>query len=189
MGTSTVNEFMALQHEQVLPILPLFLTRCTLVAKMHARTTHSRPHSSMASSVHIASRNLIHVVCCTSFPMLALSAGVLCAGFIALTGDLPGTIGYLKACGPLVTIPLKAAIAFPLVYHYVAGVLFQHSACVSKLHWVVLSRPDAQVLRASLVVFRYKWIVMKRHTCVCYNAAVHTLLHCRLVYSSGATQC
>jgi hypothetical protein len=47
---------------------------------------------------------------------------MLGAGFIALTGDLPGMVGYLKSCGPLVTIPLKAMIAFPLVYHYFAGV-------------------------------------------------------------------
>lgn len=43
------------------------------------------------------------------------------AGVIALTGDLPGTMGYIKSCGPLLTVPLKGLIAFPIVYHYVAG--------------------------------------------------------------------
>lgn len=45
------------------------------------------------------------------------------AGFVALTGDLPGTMAYIKSCGPLLTIPLKGLIAFPVVYHYVAGML------------------------------------------------------------------
>lgn len=54
---------------------------------------------------------------------------MLGAGFIALTGDLPGTVEYLKSYGALVTVPCKALITFPLVYHYAAG---EHllSACV-----------------------------------------------------------
>jgi succinate dehydrogenase (ubiquinone) cytochrome b560 subunit len=47
--------------------------------------------------------------------------GMVGAGFIALTGDLPGTIEYMKSFGGLVTVPCKALIAFPLIYHYVAG--------------------------------------------------------------------
>lgn len=47
---------------------------------------------------------------------------MLGAGFIALTGDLPGTIEYIKSYGALLTVPCKALIAFPLVYHYAAGV-------------------------------------------------------------------
>jgi hypothetical protein len=54
-------------------------------------------------------------------PRPARRAGVVGAGFVALTGDLPGAVEYLKACGPLVTWPLKTFIAFPLVYHYAAG--------------------------------------------------------------------
>jgi hypothetical protein len=46
------------------------------------------------------------------------------AGIIALTGDLPGTITYIKSWGPLVTVPLKGMIAFPLVYHFAAGVFW-----------------------------------------------------------------
>ena len=56
------------------------------------------------------------------------AAGVTSAGVIALTGDLPGTISYLKACGPLVTLPLKTLVAFPIVYHYVAGAALACSA-------------------------------------------------------------
>jgi hypothetical protein len=65
-----------------------------------------------------------------------LIAGVIGAGFIALTGDLPGTIGYLKSCGPVVTIPLKATVAFPLVYHYIAGELaLLHTSFISYMPW------------------------------------------------------
>eukprot|EP01025_Chloroclados_australasicus_P032987 TRINITY_DN3350_c1_g1_i4.p1 TRINITY_DN3350_c1_g1~~TRINITY_DN3350_c1_g1_i4.p1 ORF type:complete len:184 (-),score=7.18 TRINITY_DN3350_c1_g1_i4:49-600(-) len=53
---------------------------------------------------------------------VGMSVGMFGAGYIALTGDLPGTIAYLKACGPLVMFPLKAMVAFPLVYHYLAGI-------------------------------------------------------------------
>jgi succinate dehydrogenase/fumarate reductase cytochrome b subunit len=44
------------------------------------------------------------------------------AAWIALTGDLPAAIHALKASSPLIVYPIKAAVAFPLVYHYLGGV-------------------------------------------------------------------
>eukprot|EP00892_Ulva_mutabilis_P006386 jgi/Ulvmu1/4119/UM019_0098.1 len=61
---------------------------------------------------------------------VGMSVGMMGAGFIALTGDLPGTMEYIKSCGPLLTIPLKGLIAFPIIYHYVAGIrhlMWDHS--------------------------------------------------------------
>lgn len=54
----------------------------------------------------------------TTFPAVAGSIGV---GAIALTGDVAATIAAFKAAAPLLIVPTKAAVAFPIVYHYVAG--------------------------------------------------------------------
>lgn len=43
------------------------------------------------------------------------------AGAVALGGDLPATIAAFKEVAPLLVLPAKAAIAFPLVYHYAGG--------------------------------------------------------------------
>ena len=43
------------------------------------------------------------------------------AGAIALTGDLPATIEAIKHTSPALLYPIKAAVAFPLVYHYLGG--------------------------------------------------------------------
>ena len=48
-------------------------------------------------------------------------AGMTGAGLIALTGDLPATIAALKHSSPVLLYPIKAAVAFPLVYHYLGG--------------------------------------------------------------------
>ncbi|KAK9810451.1 hypothetical protein WJX72_010894 [[Myrmecia] bisecta] len=53
---------------------------------------------------------------------VALTAGAGGAGFVALTGDLPAAVEALKASYPLLVIPIKGAIVFPLIYHYLAGV-------------------------------------------------------------------
>ncbi len=50
------------------------------------------------------------------------NAGFTGVGWIALTGDLIGTIDAIKSASPLLVYPLKAAVAFPLVYHYLGGV-------------------------------------------------------------------
>ena len=48
-------------------------------------------------------------------------AGMTGAGLIALTGDLPATIAAIKHSSPVLLYPIKAAVAFPLVYHYLGG--------------------------------------------------------------------
>jgi len=52
----------------------------------------------------------------------ASDAGFTGAGWIALTGDLPATVEAIKSTSPLILYPFKAAVAFPLVYHYLGGV-------------------------------------------------------------------
>ncbi len=39
-----------------------------------------------------------------------------------MTGDLPGTVDAIKASVPWLIPPLKAAVAFPIIYHYAGGV-------------------------------------------------------------------
>jgi len=61
---------------------------------------------------------------------VALTGAISGAGLIALTGDLPGTIDYIKAASPAFTVLLKAGVSFPLIYHYLAGlrhVVWEHA--------------------------------------------------------------
>ncbi|BDA40950.1 probable succinate dehydrogenase cytochrome b560 subunit, mitochondrial [Coccomyxa sp. Obi] len=51
-----------------------------------------------------------------------LTVGFTGVGWIALTGDLIGTIDAIKSTSPLLVYPVKAAVAFPMVYHYLGGV-------------------------------------------------------------------
>jgi hypothetical protein len=43
------------------------------------------------------------------------------AGYIALTGDLPGALASFKAGYPLLLYPAKFAISFPLIFHFLGG--------------------------------------------------------------------
>ena len=63
----------------------------------------------------IAAAGLLHS------PMSQRFAGMTGAGLIALTGDLPATVETLKHTSPALLYPIKAAVAFPLVYHYLGG--------------------------------------------------------------------
>lgn len=44
------------------------------------------------------------------------------AGAFALVGDLPAAIDSFQSSFPLLVYPVRAAIAFPLVYHYLGGI-------------------------------------------------------------------
>jgi succinate dehydrogenase (ubiquinone) cytochrome b560 subunit len=48
-------------------------------------------------------------------------AGFTAAGWVALTGDLPGALLALKTHYPLLAYPIKLLISYPLVYHYLGG--------------------------------------------------------------------
>ncbi|CAL5227431.1 g10394 [Coccomyxa viridis] len=52
---------------------------------------------------------------------VALTVGMTGAGAIALTGDLPATIEAIKHTSSVLLYPIKAAVAFPLLYHYLGG--------------------------------------------------------------------
>lgn len=47
--------------------------------------------------------------------------GFAAAGYVALTGDLPGALAAFKANHPVLAVPAKFVIAWPLVYHYLGG--------------------------------------------------------------------
>lgn len=49
------------------------------------------------------------------------STGAAGASYIALTGDLPGALLAFKTHYPILAIPVKAAVAFPIIYHYLGG--------------------------------------------------------------------
>lgn len=51
-----------------------------------------------------------------------LSVGAAGAAWLALSGDLPAGIDAFKASYPLLVVPAKFVISFPLIYHYLAGV-------------------------------------------------------------------
>lgn len=44
------------------------------------------------------------------------------AGAFALVGDLPAAIDSFQASFPLLVYPARAALVFPLVYHYLGGI-------------------------------------------------------------------
>eukprot|EP01024_Parvocaulis_polyphysoides_P047325 TRINITY_DN4486_c0_g1_i2.p1 TRINITY_DN4486_c0_g1~~TRINITY_DN4486_c0_g1_i2.p1 ORF type:complete len:198 (+),score=22.53 TRINITY_DN4486_c0_g1_i2:103-696(+) len=68
---------------------------------------------SLASSTSIANR----ITGCI------LSAGFAGMGLVALMGgNVPGMFAAIKAGGPLISLPVKTAIVFPLVYHLLGGV-------------------------------------------------------------------
>ena len=47
-----------------------------------------------------------------------------------MVGDLPGTVLAFKEAAPLLVVPAKAALAFPLVYHYAGELLLEQSSAV-----------------------------------------------------------
>lgn len=61
---------------------------------------------------------------CSPCPLLArllLPTGAAGASYIALTGDLPGALLAFKTHYPILAIPVKAVVAFPIIYHYLGG--------------------------------------------------------------------
>eukprot|EP00878_Enallax_costatus_P016397 GHUV01017199.1.p2 GENE.GHUV01017199.1~~GHUV01017199.1.p2 ORF type:complete len:115 (-),score=29.84 GHUV01017199.1:221-565(-) len=62
----------------------------------------------------------LSIHCCSGF--CCCCAGFAAAGYVALTGDLPGALAAYKANYPLLALPTKLLITFPLVYHYLGGV-------------------------------------------------------------------
>ena len=98
------------------------------------------------------------------------TAGVTGVGWIALTGDLPGAVAAFKASTPWLVYPVKAAIAGPMVYHYLGGLrhliwdqqkigkqaaktsMLEYSAVV-KSSWAVIYASAAGTLALSVLSF------------------------------------
>ncbi|GBF94483.1 succinate dehydrogenase subunit b560 [Raphidocelis subcapitata] len=53
---------------------------------------------------------------------VALSAGFTAAGYVALTGDLPGALAAFRADHAVLAVPVKFVVAYPLIYHWLGGV-------------------------------------------------------------------
>ncbi len=82
----------------------------------HSRcATLYKVHSSISKVL------LMHLPNSSLHRFLAMYAGMTGAGAIALTGDLPATIEAIKHTSPILLYPIKAAVAFPLLYHYLGG--------------------------------------------------------------------
>lgn len=90
-------------------------------------------------------------------------------GLISMTGDLPGTIEWFKACGPLVTWPIKSLIAFPLVYHWFSGLLCQ--TALATLTGLFLERHNCTLAVPTLPSCAYQWHLQR---CTC-PSGVHPL--------------
>jgi succinate dehydrogenase/fumarate reductase cytochrome b subunit len=63
----------------------------------------------------------------------SLDARAVCvtAGAIALNGDLPAVVDWVR--GSVLVYPARAAIAGPLLYHYIGGlrhIAWDHAKCV-----------------------------------------------------------
>ncbi len=70
-----------------------------------------------------------------------LFAGMIGAGYIALTGDLPGALLAFKTNYPLLAVPVKLTIAYPLAYHYLGSL--RHFAWD---HWKIGNQTDQRDL-------------------------------------------
>ena len=67
-------------------------------------------------------------------------AGAWGAGAVALQGDLVAAVDAFKAAAPMLVLPAKFAVAFPLVYHYLGGV---RHVFWDKAHYGNMARPQA----------------------------------------------
>lgn len=52
---------------------------------------------------------------------VALSVGFTGAGYIALTGNLPGLVASIAATNPILLFPLKFAVSYTLIFHYLGA--------------------------------------------------------------------
>mmetsp|Transcript_15670 Transcript_15670/g.32690 ORF Transcript_15670/g.32690 Transcript_15670/m.32690 type:complete len:203 (+) Transcript_15670:28-636(+) len=53
---------------------------------------------------------------------VALSVGFMGAGYISLTGNLPGVVASIASTSPILLFPLKFAVAYTILYHYLGAV-------------------------------------------------------------------
>jgi succinate dehydrogenase/fumarate reductase cytochrome b subunit len=76
----------------------------------------------------------------------SLGARAVCvtAGAIALNGDLPAVVDWVR--GSVLVYPARAAIAGPLLYHYIGGlrhIAWDHAKCAC-LHCITMpAAPDS----------------------------------------------
>lgn len=49
-------------------------------------------------------------------------AGFIGAGYISLTGNLPGLVSSIASTHPVLLFPFKFAVAYTLLYHYLGAV-------------------------------------------------------------------
>ena len=52
---------------------------------------------------------------------IVLTGGFTLVGAIGLVGDVPTAIEIFKETTPLLVVPAKLAVTFPVIYHYLAG--------------------------------------------------------------------
>lgn len=69
-------------------------------------------------------------------------AGAWGAGAVALQGDLVAAVDGFKAAAPMLVLPAKFAVAFPLVYHYLGGV---RHVFWDKSHYGNMARPQGEL--------------------------------------------
>lgn len=65
---------------------------------------------------------------------LDMCAVCVTAGAIALNGDLPAVVDWVR--GSILVYPARAVIAGPLLYHYIGGlrhIAWDHAKCISRL--------------------------------------------------------
>ena len=48
-------------------------------------------------------------------------SGFTAAGYLALTGDLPAAVEAWAIAHPVLAVPARAVVVFPIAYHYAGG--------------------------------------------------------------------
>ena len=89
--------------------------------RVHQHLAYMRDNPLIAS-LHISFAKLLFNPLLLLSLSPSLSAGFMGGSYIALTGNLPGLVSSVAATSPILLFPLKFAVAYTLLYHYLGGV-------------------------------------------------------------------
>ena len=87
---------------------------------------------------------------------VALTVGFAGAGYLSLTGSLPGVISSVAATHPILLFPFKFAVAYTLLYHYLGALRHfawdHHKIGNQADKYSLLELPKVEILSKGLFV-------------------------------------
>ena len=127
-----------------LPNLPIWLHACKY-SPFHLKCKCFEPRTDLQGVRIVAA--VAKELACPSYQLRCplntrvqpYGAGAWGAGAVALQGDLVAAVDAFKAAAPMLVLPAKFAVAFPLVYHYLGGL---RHVFWDKSHYGNMARPQ-----------------------------------------------